>query len=111
MVTAELAACLPVLMLVLGVAVSTVSVVSAHVRVQDAAREAVRASARGDGAAARRLVAVAAPGGQLVVSRAGDEVTARVRVTVHPLGDLLPAITVTERAVAAAEPVPSAGSP
>lgn len=111
MVTAELAACLPVLMLILGVAVSAVSVVAAHARVQDAAREAVRAVARGDDAAARRLVAAAAPGAQLLFSRVGDDVTARVRLTVHPLGAMLPSIDVVERAVAAAEPVPTAASP
>ena len=46
MVSAELAAALPVLMLVLAVAVSAVAVVGARVRLQDAAREAAR-SARG----------------------------------------------------------------
>lgn len=111
MVTAELAACLPVLVLILGVALSAVSVVSAHARVQDAAREAARAAARGDSAAARRLASAAAPGGLLVVSHAGDEVTARVQVIVHPLGNMLPAFTVTEQAVAAAEPEPTAAPP
>jgi len=42
MVTAELAACLPVLVLMLAVAVSAVSVAGVRVRAQDAAREAAR---------------------------------------------------------------------
>ncbi|MDT4923224.1 MAG: hypothetical protein QOG01_937 [Pseudonocardiales bacterium] len=104
MVTAELAACLPVLVLILGVALSAVSVVAARVRVQDAAREAARAAARGDPAAALRLAHEAAPGARLQVTTGAVEVVAIVRAAVHPLGGWLPAVTVTERAVAAVEP-------
>lgn len=104
MVTAELAACLPVLILVLGAALGAVSVVSAQVRVQDAAREAARAAARGDPSAVRRLVEQAAPGARVAMGRAGQDIAATVRFTVRPLGGLLPAFTVSGRAVAAAEP-------
>lgn len=104
MVTAELAACLPVLVLVLAVALSAVSAVGARVRLQDAAREAARAAARGDRAAASQLAARAAPGGALSITRDATEVVAVVRGHVHPLGDWLPALAVTERAVAAVEP-------
>lgn len=103
MATAELAACLPVLVLVLAVALSAVSVVGARVRLQDAARELARASARGDPAAGRRLAEADAPGARASVSGATD-VVATVTTTVHPLGGLLPSITVSERAVAAREP-------
>src|SRR2546423_6318743 len=115
MVTAELAACLPVLVLLLAFVVSVASVGSAAVRAQDAAREAARAAARGDDAAAGRLARAAAPGGALSISSDGDDVTAVVEVRQHLLVPWLPAVTVTGRAVAAAEPTaspwPTAASP
>ena len=109
MVTAELAACLPVLMLVLAVAVSAVSVAGVRVRAQDAAREAARAAARGDPGQARQLAQRAAPGATIDVVTSGTEVVAVARITVHPLASWLPAVRVSERAVAAVEP--SAASP
>jgi Flp pilus assembly protein TadG len=109
MVTAELAACLPVLVLMLAVAVSAVSVAGVRVRAQDAAREAARAAARGDPGQAQRLAQHAAPGVALDITTQGDEVVAVARVSVHPLARWLPGLTVTERAVAAVEP--SAASP
>jgi Flp pilus assembly protein TadG len=108
-VTAELAVCLPVLVLLLAVALSAVAVSGARVRVADAAREAARALARGDHAAAGHLVASLAPAGRLSVSRQGADVVATVRMAVHPLASWLPAVTVSERAVAAIEP--RAGAP
>ena len=104
MVTAELAASLPVLVLLLAVALSAASVASARVRAQDAAREAARASARGDDAAARALARDAAPGAQLHLAASGDEVTAVASVHVRLPVPFLPAVTVEERAVAAREP-------
>lgn len=109
MVTAELAACLPVLVLVLAVALTAVSVVAARVRLQDAAREAARAAGRGDAAIAHQLAEREAPGAQLQLSSGDGTVTAVAHTDVHPLGGWLPAITVTERAVAAVEP--KSGSP
>ena len=109
MVTAELAACLPVLVLVLAVALTAVSVAGARVRAQDAAREAARAAARGDPGAARRLAAEAAPGSHLSVTVAGADVVAVVRARVAALGGVLPAFAISERAVAAVEP--RAGAP
>jgi len=105
MVTAELAVCLPVLVLVLGVAISAVSVVAERVRLQDAAREAARAAGRGDQVVARRLAEEAAPGVRLTFSGGGGStVVAVARARVRPLGGWLPAITVTEQCVAAVEP-------
>lgn len=104
MVTAELAACLPVLVLLLAVAVSAVTAANARVRVQDAAREAARAAARGDQAAARSLAAQAAPGVSVQITVAGDEVVAVASLRMDLLASWLPAVTVTERAVAALEP-------
>lgn len=104
MVTAELAACLPVLVLVLAVALTAVAAVGTRVRLQDAAREAARAAARGDPAAGRRLAAQDAPGAEVATHRDGADVVAVVSTRVHPLGDVLPAFTVREQAVAAMEP-------
>jgi Flp pilus assembly protein TadG len=111
MVTAEMAACLPVLMILLAAALTAVSVAGERVRAADAAREAARAAARDDSVLGARLAAVAAPGGSLTISRSGDRVEARVRVVVHPMGGWLPGMTVVERAVAAREPGPDGGAP
>lgn len=104
MVTAELAACLPVLVLLLAVALSAVSVASTRVRVQDAAREAARSAARGDSAVARQLAQDSQPGVAVQLHRSGDTVTATATVREHLLLPFLPAVTVREHAVAAAEP-------
>lgn len=103
-VTAELAACLPVLVLVLAVAISVVGVAGARVRAQDAAREAARAAARHDSGTAQRLAVAAAPGAVVSLGHDGPFVTARVRLTVHPLATWLPAVTVSADATALAEP-------
>lgn len=107
MVTAELAACLPVLLLVLAAALTAVSVVSTHVRLQDAAREAARASARGDNAVVGALVRRAAPGASVTVTGDAVDVVATARARVHPLGGWLPSFAAVERAVAAREPTGS----
>jgi Flp pilus assembly protein TadG len=104
MVTAELAAGLPVLVLVLAVALSALSVGDARVRVQDAAREAARAAARGDRGQARALAERAVPGVTVTLTTAGDEVEAVASLRVHLVASWLPAVTVTERATAAIEP-------
>lgn len=104
MVTAELAACLPVLVLLLAVALSAASVASVRIRAQDAAREAARAAARGDTASARSLARTSAPGVQLRLMTTGDEITAVASVRVRLPVPFLPAVTVDERAVAAREP-------
>jgi Flp pilus assembly protein TadG len=103
-VTAELAVCLPVLVLLLAVVLSAVSVAGARVRVQDAAREAARAAARGDQATAQRLAQQEAPGVTVAISTADGVVTADARLSAHLLAGWLPAVTVEERAVAALEP-------
>ncbi len=99
MVTAELAACLPVLVLVLAVALSAVEAVSVRVQVQDVAREAVRAAARGD-------QLPVAPGFSVVASNddAGARVTATATRQLHLLASWLPSVTITETATAATEP-------
>jgi hypothetical protein len=104
MVTAELAACLPVLLLVLAVAVTAVSAVGARVRVLDAAREAARVAARGDAAAAVRVAHELAPGARLTLRRAGPLVVAVVRARLQPFGGWLPGPAVVGQAVAQVEP-------
>lgn len=108
MVTAETAAVLPVLAVVLLAAVWVVAAASAQLRCTDAARESARALARGDDLAASRslAVAVAPPGATVGVSVEGDLV--RVRVSARaplpaPLGGVVPAPIVIGSAVAMRE--------
>ena len=51
------------------------------------------------------LARSACPGASVVTANSGADVTAVVTAHVQPLGGWLPAITVTERAVALREPV------
>jgi hypothetical protein len=104
--TAELAAALPALMILLLTGVMAVSAAGTKVRCGSAARDAALAAARGeDGAVAARRVA---PDGAVVgISTDGELARATVSAQVRPFGDLLPAFTVSGTAVAAVEP----GSP
>jgi Flp pilus assembly protein TadG len=109
MATLELAAALPVLVVLLGVAVSVVSIGSQRVRAQDAASEVARIAARelaGQDASSQleRVAHEVAPGASIQVVRTGSDVVVTVRVRVHVLVDWLPAVTVSERAVAEIEP-------
>jgi len=104
MVTAELAAALPVLVLLLAAALSAVALVGARIRLQDAARELARAAARNDVAAGRTLAARDAPAAVLSVQREGSDVVAVAAEQFHPLGGWLPAVHLREQAVAALEP-------
>jgi Flp pilus assembly protein TadG len=102
--TAELAAGLPALILLLFVGLTAVAAVTAKGRCVDAAREAALAEARGD---AGRTIGerVAPPGADIRIEVDGDTVTARVRGPVRLLGGHLPALTVEGTAVAAREPM------
>jgi len=102
MVTAELAACLPVLVLLLAVALSVVSVGAARLRAQDAAREAARAAARSDNGA--RVASEVAPGVHIQLSGSGSTVRAVATLRARLMVPFLPAVEVTEQAVAAREP-------
>lgn len=101
--TAELAAGLPALMLLLLFALGAVDSVIARMQCVDAARDGALAASRGDdGAAVGRD---RAPRGATVsVSRDGDRVRVAVSVTVRPLGPHLPGIGVSGTAVADLEP-------
>ncbi|MEU4622462.1 TadE family type IV pilus minor pilin [Actinoplanes sp. NPDC023801] len=101
--TAELAAGLPALMLLLGFGITAVTAVAARMQCLDAAREAVLAASRGeDGtAAATRL---APEGATIRVGGSGDSVTAQVSARIRMFGTDLPGIVVRGDAVAAREP-------
>jgi hypothetical protein len=104
MVTAELAAALPVLVLLVAVALALVNLSAQRVRAMDAAREAARVAARADPAAALRYGRLVDPNAAISLSRSGETVRAEARLTVHVLGGWLPSLTIVEGAVAAAEP-------
>ena len=104
MVTLELAACLPVLMVVLAVVLGAIDVADARVRAQDAAREAARAAARGDDAAARRLAELVAPGARVTVRVSGGTVIAQAHLRPRLMMSWLSPVDVSAEAVAAREP-------
>jgi hypothetical protein len=101
--TAELAAGLPALMLLLLFALGAVDSVIARMQCVDAARDGALAAARGgDGVA---VGGERAPRGATVsVSRDGDRIRVVISVIVRPLGPHLPGIGVSGAAVADPEP-------
>jgi hypothetical protein len=107
--TAELAAGLPALMLLLLAGLTAVSAVTAKAQCADAAREGALATARGD-AGVSAAARVAPPGAAIEVVEGGDAVTVRVRASVRLAGAHLPAISVRADATAAREP-DTVGSP
>ena len=112
MVTAELAAAIPALVVVLFIALSALSTVTDQVRCVDAARATARALARGDDQSAAWAVGkrLAPPGASFAISRSGVDVSVVVRGKPAPgLGWLGSRATPTGRAVAAREEVTSDG--
>lgn len=108
--TAELAAGLPALLLLLLVGLTAVTAVTTRAQCLDAAREAALAAARGDdGVAAGRRSAPA--GASVGVTVDGDAATAVVQAPVRALGARLPRLTVRSTAVAAMEPGPPGTAP
>ncbi|MEU4554029.1 TadE family type IV pilus minor pilin [Micromonospora violae] len=108
--TAELAAGLPALLLLLLVGLTAVNAVSTRASCLHAAREAALAAARdeadnGDGGYATP------PGAEVSVLIDGGRVRATVRAPVRTLGGRLPRITVVATAVAALEPRIGLGTP
>ena len=104
MVTAELAVCLPVLVLLLAVALGAVSVAGARLRVTDVAREAARLAARDDNAALGQLIGHEAPRITITVKRTGGQVVAVASEQAGLVGSSLSAVTVSATSVAAVEP-------
>ncbi|ASD21107.1 hypothetical protein B7495_02515 [Cryobacterium sp. LW097] len=78
-VTAEFAAVLPAVLVVLACCLGAVQVVGQQVRMTDAAADVARLLARGDGAGpASGLLAAVAPGTTLAEERQGEFVCARL---------------------------------
>lgn len=108
MVTVEMAAALPVLMVLMLTGVSAVRASDLQTRCIDAARETARAAARGD-PRATSLGHLALPGpADIVLRRGSTTVTAVVTIRFRPAGGHLPALTISAQATAAIEDVAAA---
>lgn len=108
-VTAETAVLLPVLLVVLAAAIGVLACVAAQLQCVDAARAAARVAARGDDPSLVRVTGerLAPPGARVEVRAGAETVEVVVSAQVRPFGAalrLLPAVEVSGRAVAAAEP-------
>ncbi|MFF3440772.1 TadE family type IV pilus minor pilin [Streptosporangium sp. NPDC002721] len=106
-VTAETAAALPALMVVLAAGLWAVAVVGARLECVDAARAGARAASRGEPLErVRGGVLSAAPAGAVVaVTRSAETVRVEVSANVRPRwGVSLPGVTVHATAVSVTEP-------
>lgn len=101
--TAELAAGLPALLLLLLAGLTAVNAVLTKGQCVDAAREAALAASRGAPGAPAGLAA-APPGSVVSITVQGDRAVATVEAPVRALGARLPRLTVSATAVAAVEP-------
>ena len=101
--TAELAAGLPALMLLLLCGLTAVSAVTTQGRCVDAAREGALIAARG-GPGTEAAAQIAPADAHVGLVSGEDTVRVTVRAPVPILGGHLPAITVRAEAVAAREP-------
>jgi hypothetical protein len=122
MATVELAAALPVLVLLLGVGLGALDAARLRIICVDAAREGARVAARADDAAGLAAARRAAPAGAAItISRSDQAVTVEVRARAAVLGARIAPIAVAAAATAALEPgapmataawrVPVAGGP
>jgi Flp pilus assembly protein TadG len=108
--TAEFAAGLPALMLLLLAGLTAVGAVTTKAQCVDAAREGAIAAARGESgvdAAAR----IGPAGASVVVDLTDDTATVVVEARIRILGGNLPVITVRSIAVAAREPAVVGAAP
>jgi len=101
-VTVEAAIALSVVVVVLAMCLAGIGCAIGQIRCVDAAREAARLAARGDGDQSAAVVATVGPAGaQLSLHTDGDTVTATVTATLA--GGLLPTVRLGATAVAATE--------
>lgn len=107
--TAELAAGLPALLLLLLAGLGAVGAVTTKMQCLDAARDGALAAARGE-PAVEAATRVGPPGADVSVSSDAGSVTVQVRARVRILGGALP-VPVTGRATAAREPSAIGGLP
>ncbi|GAB1688918.1 TadE family type IV pilus minor pilin [Krasilnikovia sp. M28-CT-15] len=101
--TAELAAGLPALMLLLLAGLTAVNAVTTRAQCVDAAREGAIAAARGESGTAAAVHVAPSPS-TVDVLTSGDTVTVTVAARVRLLGGGLPGFTVRASATAAREP-------
>lgn len=101
--TVEAAIALGLIMGVLALAFAGIAAMTAHLRCVDAAREAARLVARGDGQLALEAAATIAPSGANVrITTEGDRIS--VEVSLAPAGGFLSGLAITGAAFAVAEP-------
>ncbi|MFG1920482.1 TadE family type IV pilus minor pilin [Cryptosporangium sp. NPDC048952] len=103
--TAELAAVLPVVVLLLTAGLTVLAATTAHLRCVDAAREAARAASRGDPGAVEIGRRVAPSGATVLVSREDGLVRVTVSAPLPSIGRAWPG-RVAATAVAEPEPGP-----
>jgi len=103
MVTAELAASIPVVLLLVGFALAAVEAGRLRLACIDAARDGALAAARGDDADGRAAALRLLPGAEVSVTRSADAVTVTVTAATRA-GGLLPGITVSAASTATLEP-------
>jgi len=108
--TAELAAGLPALVLLLLAGLAAVAAVTTKAQCVDAAREAALAASRGESGSAT-AAGSAPPGAEISVAVSNDTVVASVRAPVRAFGTGLPRLAVAASAVAAVEPGAPAPAP
>ncbi|MEU8658569.1 TadE family type IV pilus minor pilin [Actinoplanes philippinensis] len=101
--TAELAAGLPALMLLLSLGLASVSAIAAKMQCFDAAREAALAEARGE-APAEAAAGLGPEGASVRVGGTAESVVAEVSVPIRLFGIDLPGAIVSGDATAAREP-------
>ena len=94
-ITAEFAAVVPAILLVLAAALVSVQVAGEQLRLQDATADAARSLARGDptGVATARIRS-AIPGARLSVVARGDMICAKASARSRAAGGLLSSLTV-----------------
>ncbi|WP_255218647.1 TadE family type IV pilus minor pilin [Gordonia paraffinivorans] len=100
MVTVEAAYAIAAIVVTILLAVGAIAGVTAQIRCTDAAREAARLTAAGDGSAREIAERLAGGGATVVISEDGERVMVHVRTSVV----LMPGLTVSARAVAVREP-------
>lgn len=105
MVTAELAASIPVILFLLVFALAAVDAGRMRLACVDAARDGALAAARGDDADAQAVALRLVPGAIVSVVRAGGFVTVTVTAQAR-LPGAMPDITVSATSAAAVEPDP-----
>jgi hypothetical protein len=102
-VTVEAAIALSAFVIVLGLALGSLSVAADQVRCVDAAREAARLIARGEADHAEDAVAQIAPAGaEITINVEGEHIHVGVRAT--PVGGMVPGLHVHADAFAVREP-------